>query len=155
VAQAVNELFVYQPKPKLIIKDNYLEIVADKDRFTAIMIHMIKNAQEATEQDGEVMICVEKIDQNAVITIQDNGSGMEDKFIKERLFRPFQTTKGNAGMGIGVYETREYVTSLNGSLKVNSKLGEGTIFTISIPVTLSGTATDRQSDATVEAKLRE
>jgi signal transduction histidine kinase len=80
---------------------------------------------------------------------------MEDKFIKERLFRPFQTTKGNAGMGIGVYETREYVTSLNGSLKVNSKLGEGTIFTISIPVTLSGTATDRQSDATVEAKLRE
>jgi putative PEP-CTERM system histidine kinase len=155
VAQAVNELFVYQPKPKLKIKDNYLEIVADKDRFTAIMIHMIKNAQEATDQDGEVMICVEKIDQNAVITIQDNGSGMEDKFIKERLFRPFQTTKGNAGMGIGVYETREYVTSLNGSLKVNSKLGEGTIFTISIPVTLSGTATDRQSDATVEAKLRE
>ncbi|MCG7982591.1 MAG: PEP-CTERM system histidine kinase PrsK [Candidatus Thiodiazotropha lotti] len=151
VAQAVNELFAYQPKPQLKIKDNYLEIVADKDRFTAIMIHMIKNAQEATDKDGEVMVSVERIDQNAIITIQDNGSGMEDKFIKERLFRPFQTTKGNAGMGIGVYETREYVNSLNGSLTVNSQLGEGTCFTISIPLIKSGTATDRQSDATVEA----
>ncbi|MCG7966944.1 MAG: PEP-CTERM system histidine kinase PrsK [Candidatus Thiodiazotropha taylori] len=151
VAQAVNDLFAYQPKPQLKVKDNYLEIVADKDRFTAIMIHMIKNAQEATDKDGEVKITVEKIDQNAIITIQDNGSGMEDKFIKERLFRPFQTTKGNAGMGIGVYETREYVNSLNGSLTVNSQLGEGTCFTISIPIIKSGTAAGRQSDATVEA----
>jgi signal transduction histidine kinase len=103
---------------------------------------MIKNAQEATDKDGEVKITVEKIDQNAIITIQDNGSGMEDKFIKERLFRPFQTTKGNAGMGIGVYETKEYVNSLNGSMTVNSQLGEGTCFTISIPIKNQGLQTD-------------
>jgi signal transduction histidine kinase len=86
-----------------------------------------------------------------VITIQDNGSGMEEKFIKERLFRPFQTTKGNAGMGIGVYETREYVKSLMGSLSVESHVGEGTTFTILIPLNQADPAADLPSDATVEA----
>lgn len=150
-AQAVNELYAYEPKPKLSIKHNYLEIIADKDRFTAILVHMIKNAQEATDRDGEVNVTVEKMDERAIITIQDNGSGMEDKFIKERLFRPFQTTKGNAGMGIGVYETREYVNSLKGSLSVESHIGKGTSFTISIPLNQSLSATGRQPDATVEA----
>ncbi|MES9831494.1 MAG: XrtA/PEP-CTERM system histidine kinase PrsK [Candidatus Thiodiazotropha sp. LLP2] len=150
-AQAVNELYTYEPRPKLCIKHNYLEIIADKDRFTAIMVHMIKNAQEATDTDGEVNVTVEKRVENAIITIQDNGSGMEDKFIKERLFRPFQTTKGNAGMGIGVYETREYVNSLKGSLSVESHIGKGTSFTISIPLNQSKSAADKQSDATVEA----
>ena len=41
--------------------------------------------------------------------IEDNGCGMSKDFIQERLFKPFQTTKGNAGMGIGVYESREYI----------------------------------------------
>lgn len=151
VAKAVNELYAYQPKPQLNIRDNYLEIIADKDRFTAIMVHMIKNAQEATDINGKVTVTVKKQDEQAIITIQDNGSGMESKFVRERLFRPFQTTKGNAGMGIGVYETKEYVNSLNGSLSVKSHIGEGTSFTISIPLNQSKPATDRKSDATLEA----
>ncbi|MET0065196.1 MAG: XrtA/PEP-CTERM system histidine kinase PrsK [Candidatus Thiodiazotropha sp.] len=134
VARAVNELYAYHPKPQLDIRDNYLEIIADQDRFTAVMVHMIKNAQEATDADGSVSVILEREGQEAVIRISDTGSGMEEKFIKERLFRPFQTTKGNAGMGIGVYETREYVKSLNGSLRVSSELGVGTRFTISIPL---------------------
>jgi putative PEP-CTERM system histidine kinase len=149
VAKAVNELYAYQPKPQLNIRDNYLEIIADKDRFTAIMVHMIKNAQEATDINGEVTVSVKKQDEHAIITIQDNGSGMESKFVRESLFRPFQTTKGNAGMGIGVYETKEYVNSLNGSLSVKSHIGEGTIFTISIPLNQSKPATDRKSNATL------
>jgi putative PEP-CTERM system histidine kinase len=151
VARAVNELYAYQPKPSLTIKDNFLEIIADRDRFKAIMVHMIKNAQEATEGNGEVNVVIKKLDGHAVITIQDNGSGMEEKFIKERLFRPFQTTKGNAGMGIGVYETREYVKSLMGSLSVESHVGEGTTFTILIPLNQADPAADLPSDATVEA----
>jgi putative PEP-CTERM system histidine kinase len=151
VAQAVNELYLFRPKPNLTVKDNYLEIIADKDRFTAIMVHMIKNAQEATDESGEVNVIIERLDNNAVISIQDNGSGMEESFIKERLFRPFQTTKGNAGMGIGVYETREYVNSLNGSLSVVSHVGKGTEFTISIPLIRTESSTDLQSGTTVEA----
>ncbi|MCM8856584.1 MAG: PEP-CTERM system histidine kinase PrsK [Candidatus Thiodiazotropha sp.] len=151
VAQAVKELYAYMPKPILTVNGNFLKIIADKDRFTAVMVHMIKNAQEASQEDGQVKVSVDRVDDNAVIQIEDNGIGMDKLFIKEKLFLPFQTTKGNAGMGIGVYETREYVTSLNGSLKVESEKGIGTKFTISIPLDLSDETSGYHSAATAEA----
>ncbi|PUB88196.1 MAG: PEP-CTERM system histidine kinase PrsK, partial [gamma proteobacterium symbiont of Ctena orbiculata] len=123
------------------------------DRFTAIMVHMIKNAQEATKQDGKVEVTVDRQGDNAVITIEDNGIGMDEVFIKEKLFLPFQTTKGNAGMGIGVYETREYVNSLKGSMKVDSAKDVGTKFEITIPLEVASQATDNQRSDTAEAEL--
>jgi putative PEP-CTERM system histidine kinase len=135
VAQAVNQLYHYKPKPQLTIKSNFLKIVADKDRFTAVMIHLIKNSQEATpDADGRIDVEVDGQDGEAVITIEDNGVGMDDDFITNKLFRPFETTKGNAGMGIGVYESREFIQSLKGNISVKSQLGEGTLFTIRIPL---------------------
>ncbi|WP_369162878.1 XrtA/PEP-CTERM system histidine kinase PrsK [Candidatus Thiodiazotropha sp. LNASS1] len=151
VAQAVNQLYAYLPKPRLTINANFLKIIADKDRFTAIMVHMIKNAQEASQEDGKVDVTVDRVNNYAVITIEDNGVGMDALFIKERLFRPFQTTKGNAGMGIGVYETREYVNSLNGKMKVESVKGVGTKFEISIPLEVAGQAIDNHISTTAEA----
>ncbi|WP_316365329.1 XrtA/PEP-CTERM system histidine kinase PrsK [Candidatus Thiodiazotropha sp. CDECU1] len=151
VAQAVNELYAYLPKPRLSINANYLEIIADKDRFTAIMVHMIKNAQEASQEDGRVDVTVDRIEDSAVITIEDSGIGMDESFIKEKLFRPFQTTKGNAGMGIGVYETKEYVNSLNGSIKVDSSMGTGTKFEIIIPLEVARQATDTHISTRAEA----
>jgi signal transduction histidine kinase len=59
---------------------------------------------------------------------------MDSKFIAERLFRPFDTTKGNAGMGIGVYETREYIVKLSGQIVVESQPGKGSTFTITLPL---------------------
>jgi putative PEP-CTERM system histidine kinase len=153
VAQAVNQLYAYVPKPQLTINANYLKIIADKDRFTAILVHMIKNAQEATQEDGSVAVAVDRDNDNAVITIEDNGIGMDELFIKERLFRPFQTTKGNAGMGIGVYETREYVKSLNGRMKVESVKGVGTKFEITIPLEVEGQALGNYRSTTAEAQL--
>ncbi|MBW9265957.1 MAG: PEP-CTERM system histidine kinase PrsK [Candidatus Thiodiazotropha sp. (ex. Lucinisca nassula)] len=151
VAQAVNQLYAYLPKPRLTINANFLKIIADKDRFTAIMVHMIKNAQEASQEDGKVDVTVDRVNNYAVITIEDNGVGMDALFIKERLFRPFQTTKGNAGMGIGVYETREYVNSLNGKMKVESVKGVGTKFEISIPLEVAGQAINNHISTTAEA----
>jgi len=134
VAQAVNELYHYQPKPKLQIKSNYLRLVADKDRFTAVIVHLIKNAQEATNPQGSINVTVDQREGEAVIEIEDSGAGMDEDFIKNKLFRPFETTKGNAGMGIGVYETREYIKSLNGSMSVESQRDVGTRFTLRIPL---------------------
>ncbi len=138
VAQAVNELYHGQPKPQLKIESNFLKLIADKDRFTAIMVHLIKNAQEATPRDGRIDVRVFEREGSAVIEIEDTGAGMDDDFINNRLFRPFETTKGNAGMGIGVYETREYIRSLKGNLSVESQLGKGSKFTITVPLTESG-----------------
>jgi signal transduction histidine kinase len=69
----------------------------------------------------------------AVLTVTDTGSGMTAEFIKERLFRPFDTTKGSKGMGIGAYQVREYVQSLGGRIVVRSAPGAGTTITLRLP----------------------
>jgi signal transduction histidine kinase len=58
---------------------------------------------------------------------------MSAEFIANRLFQPFDTTKGNAGMGIGVYEAKQFIEGLSGTLQVTSREGEGSQFTIMIP----------------------
>ncbi len=69
----------------------------------------------------------------AVLTVSDSGSGMTPQFVKERLFRPFDTTKGSKGMGIGAYQVREYVHSIGGRVSVWSAPGEGTRVTLRLP----------------------
>jgi signal transduction histidine kinase len=59
---------------------------------------------------------------------------MDKTFINERLFKPFDTTKGNAGMGIGVYEARDYILKYSGQFDVASTPGVGTTFTIKFPL---------------------
>ena len=59
---------------------------------------------------------------------------MSPEFIRERLFRPFDSTKGSHAMGIGAYQAREYARMLGGQLEVNSTVGEGTTFVLRQPV---------------------
>jgi signal transduction histidine kinase len=59
---------------------------------------------------------------------------MTREFIQERLFKPFDTTKGSQGMGIGAYQVREYVRSLGGRVEVASEPGRGTRFTLLLPL---------------------
>ena len=82
----------------------------------------------------QVRVSLTRSDKHARIAIKDSGCGMDDAFIRERLFRPFDTTKGDTGMGIGAYECREYVYSLNGELEVDSTIGQGTAVCITLPM---------------------
>ena len=66
--------------------------------------------------------------------MEDNGAGMDNEFVQNRLFKPFDTTKSGKGMGIGVYQTREFIAGLGGRVEVESAVNEGTTFTITIPV---------------------
>jgi putative PEP-CTERM system histidine kinase len=75
----------------------------------------------------------------ACLTVEDTGSGMSEEFVKERLFKPFDTTKGSKGMGIGAYQVREYIFGIGGRLKVDSALGRGTVFTLWLPLQAPGT----------------
>jgi signal transduction histidine kinase len=97
------------------------------------LANIIKNAQEATDNNGFVDVTLCKNEDKAIIIIEDNGTGMDEDFIRNRLFKPFDTTKSGKGMGIGVYQTQEFISSLNGSISVESIPGQGTTFTISIP----------------------
>ena len=61
---------------------------------------------------------------------------MSREFIQERLFKPFDTTKGSKGMGIGAYQVREYLMSIGGRVDVQSEEGRGTRFTLRFPIAL-------------------
>lgn len=112
-------------------------ILADAERLGLVLEHLVQNAQEATTGDGLVSVGLDVDGDEARITICDDGIGMTDDFIRTRLFRPFDTTKGNAGMGIGVYEAREFFHGIGGRLEVASRPGEGSTFTIRLPLHLA------------------
>ena len=125
-----------KPNLQLITNLDNIEIVGETQKITAIFSHLIQNAQEATADDGFIKVILSTDNQEAIIKIIDNGTGMDNKFIAERLFKPFDTTKGNAGMGIGVYEARDYIMKHDGSCNVESALGVGTTFIIKLPLAL-------------------
>nr|MDJ0879834.1 ATP-binding protein [Halieaceae bacterium] len=96
--------------------------------------HIIQNAQEACTKDGTVEVLLEcREDSTAVVSVKDNGAGMDEDFVRERLFRPFDSTKGLTGMGVGAFESREYIRSLGGDIEVTSTPGAGSLFRIVIP----------------------
>lgn len=121
------------PIPSLRLDTNSATIEADKDHVEMVLVHIIKNAQEATDNNGYVDVILHKEDGFVVIEVEDNGSGMDESFIKDRLFKPFDTTKSGKGMGIGVYQARELIRSLGGDITVQSDPGSGSVFTIKIP----------------------
>ncbi len=124
-----------RPVPRLERCDPELRLFLDKERLINILCHLVNNAQEAAGEEGEVKLSARAEERDIVIEIEDNGCGMDERFIRERLFRPFDTTKGNAGMGIGVYESREFIWSQGGELTVQSRTGadSGTIFRVKLP----------------------
>ena len=126
-----------KPNLQLITNLDNIEIVGETQKITAIFSHLVQNAQEATADDGFIKVILSADNQEAIIKIIDNGTGMDNKFIAERLFKPFDTTKGNAGMGIGVYEARDYIMKHYGSCNVESALGVGTTFIIKLPLALA------------------
>jgi putative PEP-CTERM system histidine kinase len=123
------------PAPKFSCMENNLDVVADRDKLLAVLGNMVQNAQQATQKDGSVKVSIHRDSNKAFVTIQDDGHGMEEVFIKERLFRPFETTKGAKGMGIGLFEAREYIKALDGDIRVDSKPGIGTTFCVVLPLT--------------------
>ncbi len=129
-----------KPEPVLKACSQELRISADRDRLGAVIEHLVQNAQEATPPDGHVTVRMSSKDGWALVEVEDDGCGMDADFIAERLFKPFDTTKGNAGMGVGVYESREFVHALGGEITVESVLRRGTLFRVKLPVMLAPAA---------------
>lgn len=121
------------PRPSVDCQASGLLANADPDRFAAIIGHLIRNAQDATDDTGGIIVRLFKQRDKAIIEVQDDGSGMEKAFIRDELFKPFSTTKGKQGMGIGAHEVRDFVYKMGGDVEVISRPNEGTTFRIIIP----------------------
>lgn len=122
------------PAPVLKFNDNEAVVTVDVEQFTMALTHLIRNAQDATEPDGSIVVETRHVDGQINIAVSDDGCGMTAEFIRSRLFRPFDSTKGNQGMGIGVYQVREFARKMGGDLKVTSTVSEGTTATMSFPL---------------------
>ncbi len=135
VAEVVRARSVQWPVPVLEdVAAAALPVRADSDRLGSVIAHVVQNAQEATPRDGRVVVRVGRTGAEAVIDVRDTGSGMDAEFVRERLFKPFDSTKGLTGMGVGAYEARELVLSMGGRVLVESAPGRGTLFRIFIPI---------------------
>ncbi|NNJ93026.1 MAG: PEP-CTERM system histidine kinase PrsK, partial [Gammaproteobacteria bacterium] len=135
VKEVINEKQRQLPKPRLLnLLTNSVPLKAETERLSAIIGHIIQNAQDATPDNGSIDVLIEESNNYLQLTVRDNGSGMDESFIQKRLFKPFDTTKGLTGMGIGAYESREFIQSMNGEIQVQSELGKGTDFVIRIPL---------------------
>lgn len=106
---------------------------ADRERLATVFSHLIQNAQEASDPGGTLTIKLSRNGHMATVVITDSGCGMDETFIRERLFHPFESTKGLTGMGIGTFESRDYIRQLGGDIHVVSRPAEGSTFTVTIP----------------------
>jgi len=114
-----------------------------EERLERVIGHVVQNALDATESDGRVWLRVDRHAGQARVEVGDKGHGMSQEFIRDRLFRPFQTTK-KTGMGIGAYESFQYVRELGGSISVQSEPGQGTEVTVLLPLFEAQTDSDLQ-----------
>ncbi|MBK7356800.1 XrtA/PEP-CTERM system histidine kinase PrsK [Propionivibrio sp.] len=112
-----------------------------EDRVERVIGHIVQNALDATENGGRVWIRLERQGDHAMIEVGDTGHGMSPEFLRERLFKPFQTTKP-AGMGIGAYESFQYVHELGGKISVDSAINVGTQVSLLLPLFDSGVGTE-------------
>lgn len=108
-------------------------VVADAARVETIMGHLVQNAIEATSDGTPVKIMCRKQSNQVAIDVIDKGVGMTESFISGQLFKPFESTKPQ-GFGIGAYEARALALSMNGQLRVDSRPGKGTTFTLLLPI---------------------
>ncbi len=103
------------------------------DRLEHVIGHLVQNAIDAVESGGKVAVQLHRDGRTAVIEVADSGAGMSEEFIRERLFKAFETTKAS-GMGIGVYESSRYIAGIGGRIAIDSKPNEGTRVRVLLPL---------------------
>ncbi len=108
-------------------------IESDRGQLQQVFLNIINNALAAVADGGEINISLAKVSpENVAVSVADNGAGIPPEHIK-RIFEPFFSTRGEKGTGLGLSITYGIVQKLGGHIEVESKVGEGTTFTVTLP----------------------
>jgi putative PEP-CTERM system histidine kinase len=118
-----------------VLKDLRLEpkLRLDRDQLGSVITNLLLNARDAVGPEGEVRIKTAQNGNWAIVSIADNGCGMNPAFLKSSLFRPFQTTK-KKGLGIGMFQSKMIVEAHRGRILVESEPAVGTTFRVMLPL---------------------
>ncbi|KPF73305.1 hypothetical protein IP88_09580 [alpha proteobacterium AAP81b] len=116
-----------------------LFVAGDIGQIEQLFLHLIQNAIDASEPEAPIRVSLDADAAEVTVRIEDQGSGMSARFIRQELFQPFRSTKPQ-GFGIGAYEAREIARSHGGRLEVVSREDEGSVFTVFLPRADAGRA---------------
>lgn len=134
IADCVRKSTERTPLPTAELPATTTRLRVDRERLSAVLGHLLTNAQDATPPDGAIRVETALQDDGSLaLAVIDTGAGMEDEFIRKRLFKPFDSTKGSKGMGIGAYQARQFMQALGGDVRVTSAPGQGTRFELLFP----------------------
>jgi putative PEP-CTERM system histidine kinase len=139
VADAVERCRPFAPLPELVRPATPVRAHADGERLAFGLTNLIRNAQQAASATGSVRVRLSREPGAAVIEVTDDGPGMSESFVRQRLFRPFDSTSPEVGMGIGAFQLRETVRAIGGTVSVHTEQGRGANFQVRIPLADSGT----------------
>ncbi|RXZ30645.1 PEP-CTERM system histidine kinase PrsK [Sphingomonas desiccabilis] len=106
--------------------------VADAARLEQLLGHLVQNAVEASAPDTPVTLRVRHAEDMAAIEVIDCGQGMSPAFVRERLFKPFVSSKAG-GFGIGAFEASQLAQAMGGRVEVTSREGQGSTFRVLLP----------------------
>jgi putative PEP-CTERM system histidine kinase len=106
---------------------------ADEEEMRKVVHNLLLNASEALAEGGRLKVSTRIDDDRVVLSVNDNGSGIEKDFIEKSLFQPFQSTK-KKGLGIGLYQCKTIVEAHGGWIDVESEPGMGTTFSVYLPL---------------------
>ncbi len=134
IMRATSKCADRQPVPTTELCNDRIWVRGDRDELQMAITHTIRNAQDACEESDKITVALRTDAKHCDIAVSDTGSGMSEEFVQNRLFKPFDSTKGTQGMGIGAYQVREVARSMGGALLVESRQSGGTTMTIRIPL---------------------
>ncbi|MCF7794432.1 MAG: tetratricopeptide repeat protein [Candidatus Cloacimonetes bacterium] len=124
-----------------VVENKKVSILGNKYRLEQVLLNLLSNAKDALDEkfdelddSKKIIVFVREKDKNIVISVKDNGCGM-DKTSIEHVFDPFYTTKSEGkGTGLGLSICYGIIQEMNGTISIESNLGEGTIVEIIFPV---------------------
>jgi signal transduction histidine kinase len=106
-------------------------VEADPNQLKQVLLNLVKNALEATEGHGVILVSSGTDDDRVWLSVQDTGKGMSTE-VQEKIFHPFYTTK-EKGTGLGLAVINKIVTDHHGDVTVSSAAGSGSTFTVRLP----------------------
>jgi signal transduction histidine kinase len=122
-----------------LVEIDQVQIMGDRDRIKQVILNLLANAVQYTQQGGIVTIILRKVENQAQLIVKDNGPGIPQEdlpHIFERFYRGEKSRRRSKGTGFGLGLSIAYwiVRSHGGTIEVTSKEGQGTTFTVWLPL---------------------